>query len=151
MPLGALVNINIMKRPKYFELEELLRSETALNHGIENLPSWEDVENLQELITDVLDPIRIEWGQPIVVNSGYRGVELNVRVGGVPNSAHMVGRAVDVCLGSWSTRSITDLFKLIQAMAMDGLIDVDQVILYRKKKIIHVSNAYPRRKQFIVK
>lgn len=140
-----------MKRPKYFELEELLRSETALNHGIENLPSWEDVENLQELITDVLDPIRIEWGQPIVVTSGYRSVELNVRVGGVYNSAHMDGYAVDIRPATWSEKSPTDLFKLIQAMTEDGLIEVDQVILYRKKKIVHISNAYPRRKQFIVK
>lgn len=140
-----------MRNPKYFELEELLRSETALNHGIESLPAWEDVENLKELATDVLDPIRIEWGQPIIVTSGYRGAVLNVAVGGVPNSAHMVGRAVDVCLVSWSERSITDLFKLIQAMAEDGLIEVDQVILYRKKKIVHISNEHPRRKQFMVK
>lgn len=140
-----------MKNPKYFGLDELLRSETALNHGIENLPSWEDVENLKELVTDVLDPIRIEWGQSIVVNSGYRNVKLNAQVGGVLNSAHMIGRAADVRLPSWSTRRITDLFKLIQAMIEDGLIDVDQVILYRKKKIIHISSAYPRRNQFIVK
>lgn len=140
-----------MKYPKYFELEELLRSETALNHGIENLPSWEEVENLKELVTDVLDPIRIEWGQPIVVNSGYRSVELNVKIRGALTSAHMVGRAADVRLVSWSTKSITDLFKLIQAMTKAGLIEVDQVILYRKKKIVHISNDYPRRKQFIVK
>lgn len=140
-----------MKNPKYFDLEELLRSETALNHGIENLPAWEDVENLRELATDVLDAVRIEWGQPILVNSGYRSVELNARVGGVPTSAHMVGRAVDVRLASWSTKSIVDLFKLIQTMTEDGLIEVDQVILYRKKKIVHISNEHPRRKQFIVK
>lgn len=140
-----------MKNPKYFDLEELLRSETALNHGIENLPAWEDVENLKELATDVLDAVRLEWGQPILVNSGYRSVELNARVGGVPTSAHLVGRAVDVRLASWSTKSIIDLFKLIQTMTEDGLIEVDQVILYRKKKIVHISNEHPRRKQFIVK
>lgn len=140
-----------MGNPKYFELEELLRSETALNHGIENLPSWDDVGSLRELVTDVLDPVRVEWGQPLVVTSGYRSVELNVRVGGVLNSAHMVGCAVDVRLVSWSTKSITDLFKLIQSMTDNGLIEVDQVILYRKKKIVHISNEHPRRKQFIVK
>lgn len=140
-----------MKNPKYFDLEELLRSETALNHGIENLPAWEDVENLKELATDVLDAVRLEWGQPILVNSGYRCAELNARVGGVPTSAHMVGRAVDVRLASWSTKSIVDLFKLIRTMTAEGLIEVDQVILYRKKKIVHISNEHPRRKQFIVK
>lgn len=140
-----------MRIPDYFELDELLRSETALNHGIENLPTWEDVENLKELATNVLDPIRVAWGQPIVINSGYRGVALNAKVGGVLNSAHLVGRAADVRLASWSKKSITDLFKLIQSMAEDGLIEVDQVILYRKKKMIHISNEYTRRKQFIVK
>lgn len=140
-----------MKNPKYFDLEELLRSETALNHGIENLPSWEEVENLRELATNLLDVIRTAWGQPIVVTSGYRSAELNARVGGVLNSAHMVGKAVDVRLPSWSAKSITDLFKLIQVMTEDGLIEVDQVILYRKKKMVHISYELPKRKQFIVK
>ena len=140
-----------MGNSKYFDLDELLRSETALNCGIENLPSWEDVENLHQLAIEVLDPIRIAWRQPLVVTSGYRSPELNAKIGGVPNSAHLVGRAVDVRLVSWSTKSITDLFKLIQSMVEDGFIEVDQVILYRKKKIVHISNEYTRRKQFIVK
>lgn len=140
-----------MSNPKYFELDELLCSETALNCSIENLPSWEDVENLRELAMDVLDPLRVAWGQPIAVTSGFRSPALNAKVGGVPNSAHMVGCAVDIRPASWSTKSITDLFKLIQTMTEDGLIEVDQVILYRKKKIVHISNEHPRRKQFIVK
>lgn len=140
-----------MKDVKYFNLSEFLRSETALNHGIENLPYWYVVENLKELAMDVLDPIRIEWGQPLIIESGFRNPELNAVVGGVYNSAHIDGHAADVRLVSWSKKSITDLFKLIQTMTDDGLIEVDQVILYRKKNIIHISNEYPRRKQFIVK
>lgn len=140
-----------MKDVKYFALTEFLRSETALNHGIENLPDWYVIENLKELAMDVLDPIRIEWGQPLKVTSGFRNPELNAIVGGVYNSAHLDGQAADICLISWSKKSITDLFKLIQTMTEDGLIEVDQVILYRKKKIIHISNEHPRRKQFVVK
>lgn len=140
-----------MKESKYFELDELLRSETALSCGIENLPSWSDIENLYELAVYVLDPIRAQWGQPLVVTSGYRSAALNAKVGGVPASAHMIGCAVDVRLASWSKRSITDLFKVIQAMTEDGAIEVDQVILYRKKKIVHISHEYPSRHQFIVK
>lgn len=140
-----------MIEPKYFDLSELLRSETALNCGIENLPTWSDIENLHELAMYVLDPIRAQWGQPLVVTSGYRSAALNAKVGGVPASAHMIGCAVDVRLASWSKRSITDLFKEIQAMTESGAIEVDQVILYRKKGIVHISNDYPRRKQFIVK
>ena len=140
-----------MRNTKYFELDELLRSETALNHGIENLPTWSDIESLHELVLDVLDPIRKEWGQPLVVTSGYRSPELNAKVGGVPSSAHVIGCAADVRLASWSKKSITDLFALINEMVENGLIEVDQVIMYRKKKIIHISHEYPARRQFIVK
>ena len=140
-----------MKNSKYFKLEELLRSDKALAAQIENLPSWEDVENLEDLAVSVLDPIREAWGQPLIVTSGYRSPELNVAVGGVPTSAHMIGCAVDIALCHWSTRKVSELFNLIANMVEDGVIDVDQVIYYRKKKIIHISNDLPCRKQFIVK
>lgn len=118
---------------------------------IENLPSWIDVDNLLDLAVLVLDPIREAWGQPLTVTSGYRSPQLNAAVGGVPTSAHMDGCAVDITLCSWSTRKISELYNLIANMADDGVIDIDQVIYYRKKKIIHISNALPCRKQFIVK
>lgn len=123
----------------------------ALISSIENLPSWSIVENLRVLAVSVLDPIRVAWGQPLVVNSGYRSPELNVAVGGVPTSAHMDGCAVDITLCSWSTRKISELYNLIANMVDDGVIDIDQVIYYRKKRIIHISNDMPCRKQFIVK
>lgn len=140
-----------MKESKYFKLEELLKSDTALNSSIENLPSWSDVENLQELAVLVLDPIREAWRQPLIVNSGYRSPQLNAAVGGVPTSAHMEGCAADITLCSWSDRKISELYNLIVSMVDDGAIDIDQVIYYRKKKIIHISNDLPCRKQFIVK
>lgn len=150
-PDGALVNIKSMKESKYFKLEELLKSDTALAAQIENLPSWSDVENLLDLAVFVLDPIREAWGQPLIVTSGYRSTRLNVAVGGVPTSAHVEGCAVDITLCSWSTRKISELYNLIAKMVDDGFIYVDQVIYYRKKKIIHISNDLPCRKQFIVK
>lgn len=140
-----------MKESKYFKLEELLKSDKALAAQIENLPSWADVENLLDLAVLVLDPIREAWGQPLMVNSGYRSPQLNAAVGGVPTSAHMEGCAVDITLCSWSDRKISQLYSLIVSMVDDGAIDIDQVIYYRKKKIIHISNDLPCRKQFIVK
>lgn len=140
-----------MKNSKYFKLEELLRSDTALTSSIENLPSWSDVENLRDLAVLVLDPIREAWGQPLMINSGYRSPQLNAAVGGVPTSAHMDGCAVDIALCHWSTRKVSELYNLISYLAENGVIDIDQVIYYRKKKIIHISNDLPCRKQFIVK
>lgn len=139
-----------MDKSKYFTLEELLKSETALTAQIENLPSWEDVENLQELATLVLDPIREAWGQPLLVTSGFRSPQLNVAVGGVSTSAHMIGCAVDIIIPYWSTRKVSELYNLIKEIAQRGDIDIDQVIYYQKKKMIHISNDLGR-KQFIVK
>lgn len=140
-----------MKESKYFKLEELLKSDTALANQIENLPSWKDAENLLELATLVLDPIRQAWGQPLIVTSGFRSPQLNAAVGGSPTSAHMEGCAVDISLCSWSAKKMVELFSLINSLTDDGTIDIDQVIFYRKKKIIHISNDLPCRKQFIVK
>lgn len=140
-----------MKISKYFRLEELLGSDTALALSIENLPSWSIVENLRVLAVSVLDPIREAWKQPLIVTSGYRSPKLNVAVGGVPTSAHMEGCAVDIALHHLSTRKMSQLYNLIVSMVDDGVIDIDQVIYYRKRKIIHISNDLPCRKQFIVK
>lgn len=140
-----------MQEPKFFRLEELLKSDTALTLAIENLPSWADVCCLNRLAVDVLDPIRSNWGEPLIVTSGYRSPELNIAVYGVSGSAHLVGSGVDVALPSWSTRRLLDLFNLIESMVENELIDIDQVIYYRKKKYIHISNDVLLRKEFIIK
>lgn len=137
--------------PKHFSLSEFIKSETAQHLGVDNIPDFDDVARLVDLCEFVLDPIRVKWGQPIIISSGYRDPAVNSAVGGVPNSAHMIGAAADICLPSWSKRSITELYHLIEQMANDDEIDIDQVIFYRKKKIIHVSNEIPTRHQFIIK
>lgn len=140
-----------MNNPKYFELTELLKSETAVAHGIENLPTWELVETLKKFVSSTLDPIRVKWSETLIVSSGYRTPELNVIVGGSATSDHMEGLAVDIKLPFYSKRKLLDLFILIQIMAESGEIDIDQVIFYRKKKIIHIGAGEKLRKQFIVK
>ena len=86
---------NRLEKPIYFTLEELLTSSTARQKSIENLPSWNIVENLAELGL-FLDEIRKEWGSGIRVTSGYRNEKLNVAVGGVLNSCHRLGYAADI-------------------------------------------------------
>lgn len=43
-----------------------------------------------------LDEIREGYGKPIIINSGYRSPELNKAVGGVVQSYHQKGLAVDI-------------------------------------------------------
>ena len=80
----------------YFTLKELIASETAKAKGIDNTPTFEVVNNLQELRDKVLDPLRKAWGSGIKVTSGYRCPKLNKAVGGVSQSVHQVGWAADI-------------------------------------------------------
>ena len=85
---------------KYFTINELIRSDTALQRGIDNTPPPPIKIKLSNLINNLLDPIREAWGGPITVNSGYRCPVLNRTVGGVPTSQHQKGEAADITVGS---------------------------------------------------
>ena len=91
---------------KYFSMEELTHSATAISKGIDNTPTSTEVKNnLLELI-DVLDGIREGWtvlceknnwgSASIIVNSGYRSDALNKAIGGSKTSAHSIGAAADI-------------------------------------------------------
>lgn len=81
---------------KYFTLPELLRSSTAVAKRIENLPTMEVIHNLEDLVNNLLDPLREAWGSGIRVSSGFRCIQLNNVVGGVQNSQHIYGCAADI-------------------------------------------------------
>ena len=85
-----------MKLTAHFTLEELTASTTAKQLGITNTPTPEHVNNLSELAQRILEPLRIAWGSPIVVTSGYRGFYLNKAVKGSSTSAHCYGLAADI-------------------------------------------------------
>ena len=81
---------------KFFSIAEMTRSDTAKRLGIDNTPSDEIKKNLTLFINTVLDPIREDWGSPIIVSSGYRCPELNAKVGGVKTSGHLYGFCADL-------------------------------------------------------
>ena len=62
---------------KYFSIQELCRSNTAVRLGIDNSPTGEVRMRLTALIENILDPLRAAWGAPIIVTSGYRCPALN--------------------------------------------------------------------------
>lgn len=84
-----------MKKIKYFKLSEFINSATAKRLSIDNMPSFEIVDNLNRL-ANYLDGIRAKLGKPILVSSGYRCPMLNKAVGGVVNSQHLKGLAADL-------------------------------------------------------
>ena len=84
----------------YFTLQELTRSQTARQRGLDNTPDAAAVENLQSLVTHILDPLRQLWGSPLYVNSGYRSPAVNAAVGGARNRQQLTGCAADIIAGS---------------------------------------------------
>lgn len=80
----------------HFDVKELCKSSTAEANGIDNTPTPEAKKNLETLITQVLEPVRNEYGKAIIVSSGYRCVALNKKIGGVSNSQHTTGQAADL-------------------------------------------------------
>ena len=122
---------------KYFSINELTSSATALREGIDNRPSKCAYHLLHVLVDQLLDPIREAWGEPIVVSSGYRCKQLNALVGGVKNSHHILGCAADIIAGNRADHR--KLFKMIQKMQQEGRIKFTQLILEGNGRWIHVS------------
>lgn len=133
-----------MNQPKYFTLKEMINSDTAKSKGIDNTPTWSVVLNLLELVQNVLDPIRESYGKPIIVNSGYRCIELNRAVGSKDNSQHTLGLAADITVGSKEANK--QLFEFIQS----NIDKWDQLIDERDYQWIHISyNKNNNRKQVL--
>jgi len=85
-----------MKLSEHFSLEEMVRSATADRNHILNNPSHAEIQWLQYLCVNVLEPLRKHMGRPISVSSGYRCPKLNALVGGVVKSQHQYGQAADI-------------------------------------------------------
>ncbi|NDV81318.1 D-Ala-D-Ala carboxypeptidase family metallohydrolase [Bacteroides sp. 51] len=119
---------------KYFTIEELKHSDTAKNKRIDNTPPPKVVESLNNLVDNILDPLREAWGRPIHVNSGYRCSALNRAVRGASTSQHLKGEAADITTGSKEGNK--KLFELIQTLDLP----FDQLIDEKNYSWIHVSH-----------
>ena len=128
---------------KYFTIKELCKSSTATYKGINNTPNSEIVNNLEQLVDNILDPLRENYGKPIKVNSGYRCDILNKAVGGSSTSQHKYGLAADITAGSRLENR--RLFALIQKMNLP----FDQLIDEKNYSWIHVSFSKKPRKQIL--
>lgn len=115
----------------HFALKEFIVSETATKKKIDNTPSFEVVEHLSELTEKILEPLRVAWGGPITVSSGYRCDKLNKAVGGVASSAHLRGDAADLQV---SGNRMDEFIKFTRMWLYNNNIAFDQLIDERSSK-----------------
>ena len=130
---------------KYFSIAELTKSETANKRKINNKPTKEVENCLNQLIDHILDPLREAYGQPIIVSSGYRCPELNKAVGGAKTSQHTLGQAADIHTKSNAKESNKQLFELIKQLKLP----FDQLINEYNYSWVHVSYSNRNRRQIL--
>ena len=87
--------------PPHFSKEELIASDYATRHNIDNTPNDIELGNLIRLawFLETLRQQITKWtgkSAPILVSSGFRCPELNAAIGGSKTSAHMEGLAADI-------------------------------------------------------
>ncbi|MBR1466878.1 MAG: peptidase M15 [Bacteroidaceae bacterium] len=129
----------------HFKLREFIASRTAEEHGIDNTPPDEAVENLRRLCEGCLEPLREALGLPVVVTSGFRTKALNSLLAhSSERSQHMLGQAADLYIGHTENTESTEkasrrelLIKAFREVLTNPKIDFDQIILY--PTFIHVS------------
>lgn len=122
----------------YFSLKELCSSDVATQKKIDNFPSFTIVEHLTELTEKILEPLRIAWGSPIKVTSGYRCDALNRAVGGVSTSAHRLGYAADL---QPTNGKIDEFGKFTKDWLLRNRIKFDQLLFETqgKTKWVHIG------------
>jgi hypothetical protein len=111
-----------MKLSDHFTLEELTVSDTAARHGIDNTPTFQDLERLKRLAM-ALESVRKLLGHPIRISSGFRCQKLNKLIGSKPTSKHTQGLAADFSCPGFGTP-----LDIVQAIKYSD-IDFDQCIL----------------------
>lgn len=112
---------------KYFSIVEFTKSDTARKLGIDNTAPLDIRNNIRLFVDTVLDPIREEWGSPIIISSGYRCDRLNRAVGGAENSGHKYGFCADLQVSGGQLR-LRKFANFVKKWMEDHQMKYDEII-----------------------
>ncbi|MFB4392937.1 MULTISPECIES: D-Ala-D-Ala carboxypeptidase family metallohydrolase [unclassified Pseudomonas] len=128
----------------HFTLQELTLSQVAARDGLLNTPA-PDVQANLKLLCLVLEQVRELVAAPIIISSGFRCAELNRRVGGAVDSAHVRGLAADFSSPACSPRELAERIR-------DSELVFDQLILEFDQWVhLAVTPDTPRREVLTVR
>ena len=82
-----------------------------------------------------LHRLREDYARPMRITSGYRDVSYNTVIGGSPNSAHILGQAVDVAV---SGNLAYDLIRMAMLHGFTGIGVAQRGP--QNKRFIHIDN-----------
>ena len=87
--------------------------------------------NISPVLVQMLDVARSTAGIPFIITRGYRCKKHNKNVGGVTDSQHCNGNAVDIV---W--KDYNQLYLMINALLLAGF---NRIGIHYQKKFIHVD------------
>lgn len=87
-------------------------------------------------VVDKLEVLRKKINKPIIINSGYRCEKYNAKVGGVKNSYHTQGLAVDIYVEGIS---LEELAKMCEEAGFNG------IGIYLSKNFVHCDLGAKRK------
>ena len=112
--IKALAQYGKMKLSKNLTLGEVMKSQTAIKHGISNRPSGEHLSNLIQIANKIFQPVRDNFGKPIAVTSGYRSQALNDLISGASGSQHCKGEGLDLDADVFGGLENWEIFEFIK-------------------------------------
>ena len=130
-----------------FDLKIYTKSQTASRYGIDNTPSEKEIKSLKILHKWVVKPLYDAYGNKLIINSGFRCLKLNRKIGSKDKSQHTKGEAVDLEVKGVDNKKLWGIIK--------RTLEYDQLILefYKAGKSqsgwVHISfkNLKENRKQ----
>lgn len=120
-------------------IEDLVKAGLDKDEVLINKPSEEVRANLQELLEHIVNPLLARF-EGMEITSGYRCYSVNRAAGGVPNSQHTKGQAVDM----WYIAADKDVEQSVREVyqwVIDNM-TFDQLIVY--DTFIHISYTHRR-------
>ena len=128
-----------MNLSPHFTLEELTHTD---HREIDNTPTQEEINNLQQLANFLEEVKTVLGGKPIMISSGFRCKALNDAVGSKDSSQHRTGFAADFRVPGMTPDEV------VRAVIASG-IGYDQIIR-EFDRWTHISVSDKPRKQALI-
>jgi len=125
---------------EHFSMEEFVASDTAKAKGISNTPNADQEKSIRDLCEYILEPLRVMYGKPIKISSGFRNQVLNYAIGGSGTSQHCKGEAADLVV---RREDLGTIFGII----IENKLPFDQLIW--ENTWVHVSFSRRMRGQIL--
>ena len=123
----------------HFTLDELTHTD---HREIDNSPTQDEINNLQQLATFLEEVKTVLGGKPIMISSGFRCKALNDAVGSKDTSQHRTGFAADFRVPGMTPDEV------VRAVIASG-IGYDQIIR-EFDRWTHISVSDKPRKQALI-